>query len=183
MKNNINKDLEAWYSSSLDKLKEKLKNSNPMSIPKIEKIVLNIGLKEAVSNSKVVTTALNVVTAISGQKALKTLARKSIAGFKLRDGMPIGVCVTLRGVKMKAFLSKLINLALPRVRDFQGTPKKLDGRGNYNLGLKDITVFPEAESAAADFNSGLNISFVTTTKNDDLARELLLSFGMPFIRK
>ena len=176
-------ELDVWYLESLNKFKEKVPNMNIMEVPKIEKIVLNLGLKEAVSNNKIVEVASQVLTAITGQKSFKTLARKSIAGFKLREGMPIGVSVTLRGDNMKSFLSKLINLALPRVRDFQGVPVGFDGNGNYNLGLKDITVFPEAESVSSDFNSGLNISFVTTTKNDNLAKELFLSFGMPFVRK
>lgn len=178
-----NNDYKIWYENSLKKFREKHKNINIMASVKIEKIVLNIGLKDAVSNGKIVDSALKVLSSITGQKPIKTLAKKSIAGFKLRKGMIIGVCVTLRKDRMKSFLSKFVNLALPRVRDFQGLSDSFDKNGNFNLGLKDITVFPEAESSVADFNSGLNISFVTSTKSDILAKELFSCFNIPFVKK
>ena len=141
-----NKDiLKTWYKDARNKVKENLGIKNPMAVPAISKIVINIGLKEAVSNSKIITLATNVLSEIAGQLPVKALAKKSIAGFKIRDGMPIGTFVTLRGLNMFVFLNKLINLTLPKVRDFQGVPLKLDGKGNYNLGIKDINVFPEAK--------------------------------------
>jgi large subunit ribosomal protein L5 len=166
-------------------LKKKLALSNVMQIPKLTKVVINIGLKDAVSNSKVVNIAEQVVGAITGQKPLRTFAKKSIAGFKIREGMPIGVCVTLRGIKMLAFLDKLINLSLPRVRDFQGVSTKFDGKGNYNLGIKEWTIFPEAEKAGAqDYPyCGLNITIGTTAVSDEHARALLQHWGMPFRKK
>lgn len=176
--------LKQWYRDSLEKLKTNLNIKNSMQVPKIKKIVINVGLKEAVTNSKIVSVALNTVTDIAGQKAVKTLSKKSIAGFKIREGMPIGVFVTLRGSLMYAFLNKLINLVFPKIRDFQGLPTKLDGRGNYNLGLKDIGVFPEAETAGvSDFSSGLNVTIVTSAENDKDAYALLEALGMPFYRK
>jgi len=180
-----NKDiLKTWYKDARNKVKENLGIKNPMAVPAISKIVINIGLKEAVSNSKVITLATNVLSEIAGQLPVKALAKKSIAGFKIRDGMPIGTFVTLRGLNMFVFLNKLINLTLPKVRDFQGVPVKLDGRGNYNLGIKDINVFPEAEvSGISELSTGLNITIVTNSGDDKKAKELLASLGMPFIRK
>jgi len=173
--------LEELY---INEIRGKLKNSlgiqNIMEVPKISKIVLNIGVKDAISDSKSVQYVYDVVAKISGQAPVKTLARKSIAGFKLREGMPIGVMVTLRKKKMYEFLDKLINLALPKVRDFQGIPTKFDRRGNYNLGLKDWSVFPEINLAVSDKVHGINITIQTTANTDAHGFELLKHFGMPF---
>jgi len=155
--------------------------TNIMEIPRIEKVVLNMGLGEAVQNPKVVEHAANELTRIAGQKAVITRAKKSIAGFKLREGMPIGCRVTLRQDKMYDFLSRLINIALPRVRDFRGVSAKgFDGRGNYSLGVKEQIIFPEIEYDKIDKIRGLNISIVTTAKNDESALSLLRLLGMPF---
>jgi len=160
-----------------------LKLENPMQVPKIEKIVLNIGLKDAVTDSKVVPLVKDILSNIAGQAAVKTLARKSIAGFKLRQGVPIGVMVTLRKNAMYHFLDKLINLVLPAVRDFQGVKSTLDGNGNFNLGLKDWLVFPEVDYDTTDKTRGMNITIHTSARVDDHARMLLEKFNMPFIEK
>jgi large subunit ribosomal protein L5 len=155
-----------------------------MQIPKIEKIVLNMGLGEAVQNPKIVEKAAAELTRIAGQKAVVTRAKKSIAGFKLREGMPIGCRVTLRQNKMYDFLSKLVNIALPRVRDFRGVSTKgFDGRGNYSLGIKEHIIFPEIDYDKIDKIRGLNISIVTSSKSDDESRVLLKLIGMPFKKK
>ncbi len=162
-------------------LKDTLGLKNMMEVPGVEKIVLNIGVKEAVGDSKVLTTVSDTLDLIANQKTVRTKARKSIAGFKIREGMPIGVRVTMRGKKMYDFLDKLINLALPKVRDFQGVPTKLDGRGNYNLGINDWSIFPEVDPNVEKV-FGLNITIHTSAKKDAQAFELLKSFGMPFKR-
>lgn len=173
--------LESFYTEQIrQKLKEDLHLGNIMEVPKLIKIVLNVGVKEAVSDSKILQKRVNVLTKIAGQKAVKTLARKSIAGFKLREGMAIGAKVTLRGKLMYEFLDRLINLALPKVRDFQGLPSKLDGRGGYNIGLKDWAVFPEVAFDADEKLQGLNITIQTSAQNDVHGVELLKNFGMPF---
>lgn len=159
-----------------------LKLGNPMQAPKLTKIVLNVGSKEAVADSKIIQVLMESLKKVSGQMPVRTLARKSIASFKLRAGMPIGVKVTLRRAAMYDFLDKLINLALPKVRDFQGVPTKFDGRGNYNLGLKDVTIFPEIDFDVADKVHGLNITIAIAAQNDEHAFELLKSFSMPFKR-
>jgi large subunit ribosomal protein L5 len=175
--------LEELYTQKLrPQLKETLNLANIMEVPKLEKIVLNVGVKEAVADSRVLQTVLQTLATIAGQAPVKTLARKSIAGFKIREGMPIGVRVTLRRKKMYEFLDKLINLALPKVRDFQGVPTKLDGRGSYNLGIKEWIIFPEADTTSEKV-FGLNITIQTTAKNDAQGYELLKSFGMPFRKK
>ena len=161
------------------KLKESLALKNIMEVPKVAKVVINVGVKEAVGDSKALLSVAKIVEAISGQIPLKTKARKSIAGFKIREGMNLGVCVTLRGLKMYAFLEKLLNLALPKVRDFQGVPTKLDGRGNYNLGIKEWNIFPEVDTIA-ESSHGLNITIQTTAKNDAHGFALLKELGMPF---
>jgi len=151
---------------------------NPMAVPKLEKIVINMGMGEAIANSKVLDTASDELRSIAGQKPVITKAKKSIASFKLRQGMPIGVMVTLRGDRMYEFLDRLITVALPRVRDFRGvSPRAFDGRGNYTLGIREQLIFPEI-----DFNKvrGMNISIVTTARNDEQARALLKGLGMPF---
>jgi len=154
---------------------------NPMSIPKLEKIVINMGLGEAIQNAKVLDTAANDLAIISGQKPVITKAKKSIAAFKLREGMSIGSMVTLRGERMYEFLDRLVNVALPRVRDFRGiSPKSFDGRGNYTLGLRDQLIFPEIDFGKIDKARGMNVCIVTTAKNDEEARSLLRHLGMPF---
>lgn len=177
--------LEELYSTKVrPQLQETLNLKNSMEVPRVTKVVLNAGVKEAVADAKVLQLATNVLSAISGQMPLKTSARKSIAGFKIREGMRIGVMVTLRGKRMYEFLDKLINLALPRVRDFQGVPLKFDNRGNYNLGIKESSIFPEAEtSGVQDKVFGFNVTIVTSAKNDQHGYELLKSFGMPFRKK
>ena len=172
---------ELYQSECVPALKEQFGYKNAMQIPQIEKIVLNMGLGEAVQNPKIVDGAVEELTRIAGQKAVVTHARKSIATFKLREGMPIGCRVTLRGEKMFDFLSKLINIALPRVRDFRGvSPKGFDGRGNYSLGIQEQIIFPEIDYDKIDKIKGLNITIVTTAESDDEGRTLLRLLGMPF---
>ncbi len=176
-----NTRLEELYNTKIRlQLKDDLKLSNIMSVPKVSKIVLNIGVKDAVKDSKVLKNVIEIVAKITGQLPTRTLAKKSIAGFKLREGMPIGVRVTLRGHKMYEFLDRLINVSLPEVRDFQGVKKKLDGRGNYNLGIKEWTIFPEVEYSVGEKVYGLNVTIGTTAKKDEHAFALLKAFGMPF---
>ena len=154
---------------------------NPMSIPRIQKIVLNMGLGEAISNQKIIDVAVNELAVVTGQKAVVTKAKKSIAQFKLREGMSIGTMVTLRGDRMYEFLDRFISITLPRVRDFRGvSPKAFDGRGNYTVGLKDQLIFPEVDFGKVDKARGMNVCIVTTATNDEEARSLLRHFGMPF---
>jgi large subunit ribosomal protein L5 len=155
--------------------------TNVMAIPKITKVVVNMGLGEATQNAKIVDTAAEELGRIAGQKAVVTRARKSIASFRLREGMPIGAMVTLRGARMYDFLDRLISMALPRVRDFRGVPTKgFDGRGNYTLGLKDQLLFPEIDYMRVDKTRGMNITVVTTAKTDEESRKLLQLLGFPF---
>jgi large subunit ribosomal protein L5 len=162
-------------------LKKEFGYSNVMAIPKIEKIVVNMGLGEATQNAKIVDTGADEVARITGQKPVATRAKKSIAQFKVRQGMPIGSMVTLRGDRMWDFLDRLISVALPRVRDFRGVSAKgFDGRGNYTLGLKDQLLFPEIDYMKVDKARGMNISVVTTAKSDEESRKLLQLLGMPF---
>ncbi len=162
-------------------LKEEFGYNNAMQIPQIKKIVLNMGLGEAVTNPKIVEGAAEELTRIAGQKAIITKAKKSIATFKLREGMPIGCCVTLRGDKMYDFFSKLVNIALPRVRDFRGlSPKGFDGRGNYSMGVTEQIIFPEIDYDKIDKIKGLNITIVTSADTNDEGRSLLKMLGMPF---
>ena len=160
-------------------LQKELGLKNIMQAPKIEKIVLNVGVKEAVGDVRVLQTVSNTLSQIAGQAPVRTIARKSIAGFKIREGMPLGVMVTLRRQRMYDFLDKLINLALPKVRDFHGVSSKMDGQGNYNLGIKEWSIFPEAQSAI-EKAYGMNITIHTSALSDQHAVELLKSFGMPF---
>ncbi|MDX6711324.1 MAG: large subunit ribosomal protein [Blastocatellia bacterium] len=154
---------------------------NPMAIPRLEKVVINMGMGEAIANAKILDTAADEVRAITGQKPVVTKAKKSIASFKLRQGMPIGVMVTLRGERMYEFFDRLVSIALPRVRDFRGvSPKAFDGRGNYTLGVKEQLIFPEIDFNKVDKTRGMNISIVTTARNDEQARSLLKALGMPF---
>jgi len=157
-----------------------LKLKNVMQVPKIEKIVLNIGSKEIVKDSKNLQTVMAGLQKIAGQKPVKTVARKSIATFKIREDQPIGAKVTLRGKNMYNFLDKLINVSLPKVRDFQGVSSKLDRRGNYNLGIKDWMIFPEIDFSTFDKVFGMNVTIHTSADKDDFAYQLLKSFGMPF---
>jgi large subunit ribosomal protein L5 len=174
--------LQELYTTIRPQLQRTLGLENIMQVPKIDKIALNIGVKEAVADSRVLDTVMRTLDAIAGQKSVRTVARKSIAGFKIREGMPIGARVTLRGRRAYEFLDKLINLALPKVRDFQGVSVVFDGRGNYNLGVKEWNIFPEADTNAEKV-FGLNITIQTTAKTDAQAYELLKSFGMPFRKK
>ena len=165
----------------VDEMMKKFEYKNIMQVPKIDKIVINMGVGEAKDNAKVLEAAIKDLETISGQKAVVTRAKKSVANFKLREGMPIGCKVTLRGEKMYEFADRLINLALPRVRDFRGiNPNAFDGRGNYALGLKEQLIFPEIEYDKVDKVRGMDIIFVTTANTDEEARELLTLFGMPF---
>lgn len=177
--------LKELYDNELKQtLQKHLGITNVMDIPRIEKIVLNMGLGDAVQNPKVVEKAAQELTLISGQKAVVTKAKKSIATFKLRAGMPIGARVTLRKDRMYDFLSKLINIALPRVRDFRGVSAKgFDGRGNFSMGVTEHIIFPEIDYDKIDQIRGLNVTIVTTAKTDDNARALLDAIGMPFRKK
>ncbi len=163
------------------KIQDEFGIKNVMAIPKIEKVVLNMGMGDAIQNSKVLDAAVDELGQITGQKPIITRAKKSIASFKLREGMAIGTMVTLRGDKMYEFLDRLINIALPRVRDFRGVATRaFDGRGNYTLGIRDHLIFPEIDSGKVDKSKGMNITIVTTAKNDEQARFLLRELGMPF---
>lgn len=174
--------LKEKYTSEVTKaMMEKFGYKNVMEIPKIEKVVLNMGIGEAVANPKVIDSAVADMTLISGQKPVVTRAKKSVAAFKIRAGMPIGAKVTLRGERMYYFVDKLFNVALARVRDFRGvSPKSFDGRGNYTLGIKEQLIFPEIEYDKVDKIRGMDIIIVTTAKTDEEARELLKLMGMPF---
>ncbi len=174
---------ERYYQEVKPRLMEKFKYKNIHQVPKIEKIAVNMGLGEAVNNPKIIDQALEELALITGQRPKICKARKSIAGFKLRKGMPIGVMVTLRGKRMYDFLTRLIHVALPRVRDFKGLPRSgFDGRGNYTLGISDHTIFPEVDVSKVDKIKGMSITIVTTAKTDDEAYELLKELGMPFRR-
>ena len=163
------------------KLQEQFNYSNPMKVPKLDKVVINMGVGEAVSDSKKIKAALAELERIAGQKPVATKARKSIAGFKIRDGYPIGCMVTLRGPRMFEFLDRLVTIALPRVRDFRGiSGKGFDGQGNYNMGVKEQIIFPEIEYDKIDALRGMNISITTTAKTDAEAKALLASFKFPF---
>ncbi|OGR18482.1 MAG: 50S ribosomal protein L5 [Desulfobacterales bacterium GWB2_56_26] len=172
---------DIYINECVPALREEFGYKNVMEIPQIKKIVLNMGLGEAVQNPKIVEGAAEELTRIAGQKAIVTKAKKSIATFKLRVGMPIGCCVTLRGDKMYDFFSKLVNVALPRVRDFRGlSPKGFDGRGNYSMGIQEEIIFPEIDYDKIDKIKGLNITIVTTAKTDVESASLLRMLGLPF---
>ena len=165
-------------------LKEKYNYQNVHQVPKLEKVVINMGVGEAVQNAKILDGAVEELTKIAGQRPVLTRAKKSIATYKLRAGMPIGCMVTLRGEKMYDFLTKLINVTLPRIRDFRGvSAKSFDGRGNYSLGIKEQLLFPEIKYDDVSVVKGMNISIITTANTDDEARELLAQLGMPFKKK
>jgi len=172
---------DIYNNEVVPKLIETFHYKNRMQVPKFEKIVLNIGLGEAIHNMKLMDAAVEELKLIAGQQPVITRAKKSIAAFKLREGMPIGCMVTLRHKRMNDFYNKLVNVALPRVRDFRGvSPKAMDGRGNYTLGIKEHIIFPEVDYDKIDNIKGLNISIVTTAKTDEEGRELLKLMGMPF---
>ena len=174
---------EQYTNEIMDAMNKKFGYKNVMQIPKIDKIVLNMGVGEAKENAKVLDSAVRDLEIISGQHAVITKARKSVANFKLREGMSIGCKVTLRGEKMYDFADRLINLSLPRVRDFRGVnPNAFDGRGNYALGIKEQLIFPEIEYDKVDKTRGMDIIFVTTAQTDEEARELLRLFNMPFAK-
>lgn len=172
---------EFYKNEVVPALMSKFNYESIMQVPKLEKIIINMGLGEAVANPKILDTAVEDLRIIAGQKPVVTKAKKSIAGFKIREGMPIGAKVTLRGDRMYYFLDKLFNISLPRVRDFRGiSPKSFDGRGNYTLGLKEQLIFPEIEYDKVDKVRGMDIVFVTTAKSDEEAREFLRLMGAPF---
>ncbi|MEE8885994.1 MAG: 50S ribosomal protein L5 [Eubacteriales bacterium] len=174
---------ELYDNTIVDALTKKFDYKNPMEVPKLAKIVINMGVGEAKENAKVLDSAVSDLEKISGQKPIITKAKKSVANFKIREGMPIGCKVTLRGERMYEFADRLINLALPRVRDFRGVnPNAFDGRGNYALGIKEQLIFPEIDYDKIDKVRGMDIIFVTTAKTDEEARELLAQFGMPFAK-
>ena len=177
----MNRLMERYQNDVVKSLVEKFNYSSSMQAPKVEKIVLNIGVGDAVSNSKLLDEAVNELTLITGQKPVITRAKKSIAGFKLREGAPIGCKVTLCGERMYEFLDKLVNISLPRVRDFRGVSNNsFDGRGNYTLGIKEQLIFPEINFDKVNKLRGMDIVFVTTAKSDEEGRELLAQLGMPF---
>ncbi|MGC5327778.1 50S ribosomal protein L5 [Brevibacillus sp. SYSU BS000544] len=172
---------EKYQAEIVPALMTKFSYASVMQVPKVEKIIINMGVGEAVANAKSLDTAIEDLQLIAGQKPVVTRAKKSIAGFKLREGMPIGAKVTLRGERMYHFLDKLMNVSLPRVRDFRGiSSKAFDGRGNYTLGLKEQLIFPEVEYDKIDKVRGMDIVIVTSAKTDEEARELLTQMGMPF---
>ncbi len=174
---------EQYKNEIVDAMMKKFEYKNIMEVPKLEKIVVNMGVGEAKENAKLLEAAMKDMEAITGQKAVATKAKNSVANFKIREGMAIGCKTTLRGEKMYEFMDRLVNLALPRVRDFRGVnPNAFDGRGNYALGIKEQLIFPEIEYDKVDKVRGMDIIFVTTAKTDEEARELLALFNMPFAK-
>ncbi len=172
---------ERYLEEIRPQLREEFNFRNDLEVPKIEKIVVNIGVGEAIANNRALDAAIGDLTAITGQKPVVTRAKKSIAAFRLRAGMPIGAMVTLRGDHMYEFMDRLVNIALPRVRDFRGiSPKSFDGRGNYTLGLREQLIFPEIDYDKIDKTRGMEVSIVTTAKSDEEGRRLLGLLGMPF---
>lgn len=176
--------LKELYDTKLRaELQKNLEIKNVVDVPQVSKIVLNVGVKEAVGDSRILQKVAKTLERIAGQKVVQTKARKSIAGFKIREGMPLGVMVTLRKKRMYEFLDRLISIALPNVRDFRGVGTKFDRKGNYNLGIKEWSVFPEADDTSGDKAFGLNVTICTTAKNDEQAAALLKAFDMPFRSK
>ena len=179
----MNRLKEQYQNEIVDAMIKKFGYKNIMEVPKLDKVVINMGVGEAKENAKVLESAIADMEKIAGQKAVVTRAKNSVANFKIREGMPIGCKVTLRGEKMYEFVDRLINLALPRVRDFRGVnPNAFDGRGNYALGIKEQLIFPEIEYDKIDKVRGMDVIFVTTAKTDEEARELLKQFNMPFAK-
>lgn len=175
---------EKYYKEIVPALKEKFQYKSIMQVPKVEKICINKGIGAAVADKKLVDVGIEELTTITGQKAVATKSKKSISNFKLRDGMPIGARVTLRGERMYEFMDRLMSIALPRVRDFRGiSDKGFDGRGNYTLGVKEQIIFPEISIDKVNKISGMDITFVTTADSDEESYELLKAFGMPFASK
>jgi large subunit ribosomal protein L5 len=175
---------ELYKKETIPALMKQFSYKNVMAVPRLVKINVNMGLGEAIANAKVLDVAAEELATITGQRPVVTKAKKSVAAFKLRQGMPIGATVTLRGDRMYEFLDRLVSIALPRVRDFRGvSPRSFDGRGNYTLGLRDQLIFPEIDYGRADKARGMNITIVTTAKSDDEAYELLKILGMPFAKK
>jgi len=175
--------MEFYRTDIVDAMTKKFSYKNKLAVPKVEKVVLNMGLSEAKDNSKVIDGATYDLSTITGQKPIVTKAKKSVANFKVRTGMPVGCKVTLRGDRMYSFLDRLINISLPRVRDFRGVnPESFDGRGNYSLGIKEQLIFPEVQFDKIDKIRGMDIIIVTTAKTDEEAKELLALFGMPFVK-
>ncbi|HEY0142042.1 MAG TPA: 50S ribosomal protein L5 [Thermoanaerobaculia bacterium] len=174
--------LKEHYEKEVRKrIQDEFQIKNPMAVPRLEKVVVNMGMGEAIQNAKILDAAVDELSTITGQKPIVTRAKKSIAAFKLREGVAIGTMVTLRGEKMYEFLDRLINIALPRVRDFRGVPtRSFDGRGNYTLGIRDHLIFPEIDAGKVDKSKGMNITIVTSAKSDEHARFLLRELGMPF---
>lgn len=174
--------LKDLYKSQIVRtLQEKFRYANAMSVPKMEKVVVSMGVGKATQNRAVMDAAIKDIAMITGQKPLVCKAKKSVSNFKLREGMDIGLKVTLRKERMYEFMDRLISLAIPRVRDFRGlSPRSFDGRGNYSMGLSEQIVFPEVDPARMEFTQGMNITFVTTAKTDEEAKEMLRLFGMPF---
>ena len=174
---------DTYKNEIVDAMIKKFGYKNIMEVPKLEKVIINMGVGEARENAKLLDSAIKDMETISGQKAVKTRAKKSVANFKIREGLAIGCKVTLRGEKMYEFLDRLVNLSLPRVRDFRGVnPNSFDGRGNYALGIKEQIIFPEIEYDKVDRVRGMDIIFVTTANTDEEARELLTLFNMPFAK-
>ena len=172
---------DRYQNEVVPALRKEFGYANPMAVPRLTKVVVNMGLGEATQNAKIVDTGADELSRIAGQKAVTTRAKKSIAQFKVRQGMPVGTMVTLRGERMFEFLDRLVTIALPRVRDFKGvSPRGFDGRGNYTLGLRDQLLFPEIDYMKVDKARGMNISVVTTARTDEEARKLLQLLGMPF---
>ncbi|MBI4533083.1 MAG: 50S ribosomal protein L5 [Candidatus Melainabacteria bacterium] len=172
---------ERYYKEVVPGLKKQFGYKNDLQVPRLEKVVVNMGVGEATANAKAIEGGVKDLTSITGQKPVVNRARKSIATFKVRQGMPVGVSVTLRGSRMYEFLSKLINISLPRIRDFRGvSPKSFDGRGNFSLGLKEQLVFPEINYEQVDMVRGMDIAIVTTARTDQEGRALLAALGMPF---
>ena len=179
----MNRAREFYEKEIIPAMMEKFSYKNKLAVPKVHKIVVNVGLGEAKENAKAIDAAIGDITIVTGQKPIATKAKKSVANFKLRAGMPIGVKTTLRGEKMYSFLDRVINVALPRVRDFQGVSgEAFDGRGNYTLGIREQIIFPEISYENIDKIRGMNVIFVTTANSDEEAYELLRLFGMPFKR-
>jgi len=173
-----------YFEEVRGSLQKEFSYTNQMAIPKISKIVVNVGVGEAIANIKLLDIVSDEIALITGQRPVIRKARRSIAGFKLREGMPIGVKVTLRGDRMWDFMDRLLSVALPRVRDFRGlSPKAFDGRGNYTIGLKDQLIFPEIEMGHSERSNGLNVTIVTTAKSDEEGRALLKAMGMPFAKR
>jgi len=177
----MNELKQIYREKVVPSMMEKFEYKSVMQVPKVEKIIINMGVGDAVQNSKLLDSAVEELTLVAGQKPVVTRAKKSIAGFRLREGMPIGAKVTLRGERMYDFLQKLIRVALPRVRDFRGiSSKAFDGRGNYTLGIKEQLIFPEIDYDKVSKVRGMDIAIVTTSNTDEEAHELLLQLGMPF---